>query len=182
MDLDQQIEKTLQKFSLKIQELTAERDKLEKEKNDLLYQSKQCETTKNTFSDQLGETNKKTSIQSERKSKFKSSMDTILEELKNNETKLNKQKSNINKYEQSMNEKIGEMKKSYAKSEEERTKKTAQDRDRLSTLTSENDEMQKKIYEDDREIEKLQLKVDGINEKEVSRSAMLNDFIKRING
>ena len=54
------------------------------------------------------------------------------------------------------------------------------DIEKLQMIKSENELMEKQIYDDDRLIESLDIKVNKINEKEKIRSSMLNDFIKQV--
>jgi chromosome segregation ATPase len=180
MDLDSQIEKTLQKFTLKIQELTAERDALESQKNELIRQAKQSDMFKSNFTEQFNDCNSKIAIQNEKKFKFKDTYEAVQVELKINEVKLNKQQSANSKYEQTMQAKIEEIKQANLKGAEERKIKLKKDAERLNSLKTENELLDKRLYDEDRLIESLDIKVAKINEKEKARSSLLNDFIKQV--
>ena len=180
MDLDQQIDKTLQKFSQHILELTEERAALEHQKNELILQTRHEESKKSSSIELYNDCNKKITVQNERKNKLKDVLESINEDIKTNDAKLKKQKNSIAKYEQTMNDRFNDMKNAHSKADEERDYKISLEKERLKKLIIENDDLKKALAEEDKLVEKLQTKIIAINEKELTRSAVLNSFIKQM--
>ena len=180
MNLDQQIDASIQKFTDKISSLTAEKEELVRQKNKILYTNKQQDNTNTTILDSLKELNQKILLQQEKKSRQKDDFAKLNDETQAIEAKISKLKALIAKYEATMNEKIVEAKKAYQNAQAERNSTRGQNEQHLDALIRENISSQKELNDEEKMINKLVLQVMEINEREQKRSSVLNNFLKQI--